>query len=424
MFSPFERKLAWRYLWPTSQGGTRERFVPIIGALAFLGIMLGVATLIIVMSVMNGFRAELISKIVGFNGEIGVYGFGKPLVGYESMQEKMEKIPGIRAVNPMIDGQAMLIKGKMAAGVLVRGVNRKDLEKRPLIADHMVEGALDDYNEKDSILIGKSLAKRWNLEKGEVLRLVAPEMNVTAFGSIPRYKDFKIAGIFESGNNQYDVGVVFIPMDSARTFFKVSSENGEATPITGLEVFLEKGTNIDSLVPALINATDAKARLMDWRQTNQAFFEAVVIERNVMFIILTLIIVIAAFNIISSMIILVKDKTKDIGILRTMGATQGAILRIFFLTGASIGVFGTLVGFCLGMLFCMNIEHIRKLMETLTGTHLFNPEIYFLSKLPAIVEPGEVIATVMVALSITFIFTIIPAWKAARLNPIEALRHE
>lgn len=424
MFSPFERKLAWRYLWPTSQSGKRERFVPLIGGLAFLGIMLGVATLIIVMSVMNGFRAELIGKIVGFNGELGVYGFGRPLVEYKPAQEKIEKIPGVRAVNPMIDGQAMLLKGKLATGVLVRGVDKADLQNRPLIADHMVAGGLNLYDEKDSILLGKTLARRWGLEVGDVVRLVAPELNTTAFGALPRYKDFKIAGVFESGNNQYDMGVVFIPLASARIFFKVTAEEEGTEPITGLEVFLNKGADLDKIIPQVINATDAKMRLLDWRQTNQAFFEAVVIERNVMFIILTLIIIIAAFNIISSMVILVKDKTKDVGILRTMGATQGAILRIFFLTGSSIGVLGTAAGFVIGLLFCLNIESIRKLMESLTGSHLFNPEIYFLSKLPAIVQPEEVIVTVCVALFITFIFTLIPAWKAARLDPIEALRYE
>jgi lipoprotein-releasing system permease protein len=429
MFAQLERRLAWRYLgFSRRKGEKREGFITMIGGLAFLGIMLGVATLIIVMSVMNGFRAELIEKILGFNGDVGVYAFSGPLKNAGAIQEKIAKIPGVKSVSPLVEGQAMVMKGKAATGVIVHGSHHQDLQNRPILANGIESGAIEALAEKDTIMIGKAMARKLNLEIGETLRLIAPEMNATAFGSIPRYKDFKIVAVFQSGNHQYDAGIVFIPLETARGFFRLAPKTENETqggePISSLEVFLEKHQDIDKLTHALIDAVDGQARLMDWRQTNKAFFQAVMTERNVMFVILTLIIIIAAFNIISSMVILVKDKTRDIGILRTIGATQTMILKIFFITGSSIGVGGTIFGIFLGLLFCVNIEHIRRFLESLTGTSLFSPEIYYLSKLPVLIEPKEVITTAITALTITFIFTLIPAWRAARLNPVEALRHE
>ena len=425
IFSAFERKLAWRYLRLSRKGEKRESFITVIGSLAFLGIMMGVATLIIVMSVMNGFRSELIGKILGFNGDIAVYSFSGPLLDYESLAERLSRIPGVKHVNPVIEGQAMAVNGKQATGVLVRGAQTQDLIERPLIANNIHAGSLADLTGKDTILIGQALSRKLGVEVTDTLRLLAPEMNVTAFGSVPRYKDYRVVGIYASGNHQYDAGVVFLSLDAAQAFYRMpSSLEGTPGAISNLEIFLSHRQDLDHLIPELIKVSDGNVRFVDWRQTNKSFFEAVVTERNVMFIILTLIILIAAFNIISSMIILVKDKTKDIGILRTMGATRSSILRIFFLTGSSIGFLGTCFGVLLGLLFCLNIEHIRHFMESLTGTHLFNPEVYFLSKLPAIVETSEVLVTVITALSITFIFTLIPAWRAARLDPVEALRYE
>ncbi|MBS0185919.1 MAG: lipoprotein-releasing ABC transporter permease subunit [Proteobacteria bacterium] len=426
IFSTFERKLASRYLSLSRKGQKRETFITVIGSLAFLGIMLGVATLIIVMSVMNGFRSELIGKILGFNGDIGIYAFSGPLVNSKSLEDQLMKIKGIAHVNPVIEGQAMVVKEKAATGVLVRGINAQDLMVRPLIADNMRSGDLQSLKGKDTILIGSALSRKMGVDEGDILRLMAPEVNVTAFGSVPRYKDYRIIGVFESGNNMYDAGVVFISLEAAQTFYRYPQnvEKNSPAAVSNLEVFLKNREDLDTILPNLIAATNGSVRIVDWRHSNKPFFEAIMTERNVMFIILTLIILIAAFNIISSMIILVKDKTKDIGILRTMGATRASILKIFFLTGASIGFFGTCAGVFLGLIFCFNIEHIRHFMESLTGQHLFNAEIYFLSKLPAIVQVDEVLVTVLTSLSITFIFTIIPAWRAARLDPVEALRYE
>ena len=426
IFSAFERKLAGRYLSLSRKGQKRETFITVIGSLAFLGIMLGVATLIIVMSVMNGFRSELIGKILGFNGDVGVYAFSGPLVDYRGLEEQLSQIKGIEHVNPVIEGQAMAVKEKAATGVLVRGIHARDLMVRPLIAENIRSGNLENLKDKDTILIGYALSRKMGLDVDDTLRLMAPEMNVTAFGSVPRYKDYRVIGVFESGNNMYDAGVVFLPLEAAQAFYRYPQniEDGGVGAVSNLEIFLKNRDDLDALLPHLIDATGGNFRIVDWRQSNKPFFEAIMTERNVMFIILTLIILIAAFIFISSMIILVKDKTKDIGILRTMGATRGSILRIFFLTGSSIGFFGTCAGVFLGLIFCLNIEHIRHLMESLTGRHLFNAEIYFLSKLPAIVQPGEVLVTVATSLSITFIFTLIPAWRAARLDPVEALRYE
>lgn len=425
MFSVFERKLAGRYLSLSRKGEKRETFITVIGSLAFVGIMLGVATLIIVMSVMNGFRSELIGKILGFNGDVGVYAISGNLTDYKPLEDRLKHVNGVIHVNPVIEGQAMAVYGKAGTGVLVRGIQAHDLMERPLISENIHSGNIQDLKGKDNILIGQALSRKMNLDVGDRMRLMAPEMNTTAFGSVPRYKDYKIIGIYESGNNTYDVGVVFLSLEAAQAFYRYpEAENNLPAAVSHLEVFLKNREDLDKITPSLIQATEGNVRFVDWRQTNKPFFEAVMTERNVMFIILTLIILIAAFNIISSMIILVKDKTKDIGILRTMGASRRSILKIFFLTGASIGFFGTCAGVVLGLLFCLNIEHIRHFMESLTGQHLFNAEIYFLSKLPAIVEWEEVFVTVVTALSITFIFTLVPAWRAARLDPVEALRYE
>lgn len=426
IFSSFERQVAWRYLWPQKKVQKREGFITLIGALAFLGIMLGVATLIIVMSVMNGFRTELIDKIIGFNGDISVQALSGPLYDYEKIAQEIKKEPYVATVVPLIEGQSMAVIGKTATGLLVRGISSEDLVRHRLVSQNIVRGSLENFSHKDALVIGVTLARSLNLHIGQTVRLLTPEMNSTAFGSVPRYKDFKVAAVYESGNSQYDKGVVFIPLKTAQVFYRLEDdpEAGVPSGVSGLEVFLTSPLFLDKVKENIEELTKGERRVLDWRQSNRAFFEAVMTERNVMFLILTLIIIIAAFNIISSMVILVKDKTREIGILRTMGATQGAILRVFFLTGATLGVTGTCGGVIIGLLFCWNIEHIRHGLEALSGTSLFSPEIYFLSKLPAIVETGEVFITVATALCITFIFTLIPAWRAAHLNPIQALRNE
>lgn len=413
IFSKFERMLAWRYLRP--KGG--EGFVSIIALFSFLGILLGVATLIIVMSVMNGFRAELFDNILKFNGHLHVSSLRPGGLNLEALKADIKNDPNVLHINTILEGQAMVsFSGTQAKGLMVRGISQHDLQQQDLIASNLHSGTLKNLEKSDTIIIGEALALYGNIHVGDTLKLIAPSVNMTAFGSVPRFKDFRVGGIFSSGNYNYDANYVFIPFETAeKIFVKAKPE---------LEIFLNSPHNVDPLLDQIVQLTQWKASIKDWRQSNRAFFDAVMVERNVMFIILTLIVVIAAFNIISGLIMLVKDKTKAIAILRTMGATRGSIMRIFLLTGASIGFTGTFAGLLLGLAFCHNIELIRQSIQTLTGTKLFQGEIYFLSKIPAIVETNEVITIVLVSLSLTLFATLYPSRKAAKLDPVEALRYE
>jgi len=415
VFSPFERLFAWRYL----RARRQEGFISVIALFSFLGIALGVAALIIVMSVMNGFRQELTSQILGINGHIAVFGAAGPMDDYEVLRQKIEKLPGITQVAPVIENQAMAIAHSQAMGVQVNGMFRDDLENRKNVSEKIVYGGLKYYTSPSSILIGARLAEKMMLSIGDKITLIAPEGTQTAFGTVPRTKTFTVAGIFEVGMYQYDSGFVFVPIETAQKFFQM----GEG--VSGLEIFTndpdQKEHFKDEIRPLI---ADHQARLFDWQEANSKFFTAVQVERNVMFIILTLIILVASFNVISSLIMLVKDKGRDIAILRTMGASRGMIMRIFFLTGSTLGVVGAALGATLGLLFCWNIEGIRRAIESLSGTDLFNSEIYFLSKLPAKVDTTEVTLVISIALGLTFLASLYPSWRASKLDPVEALRYE
>ncbi|HLZ65175.1 MAG TPA: lipoprotein-releasing ABC transporter permease subunit [Aliidongia sp.] len=413
IFGTFERMIAFRYL----RARRQEGFISVIAGFSLLGIALGVATLIIVMSVMNGFREEFLSKILGENGHLSVYGAAGSLGNYDVLTSQVAKVPGVVAVHPLVQGQVLVSSSGHAVGALVRGEKVEDIRKQPLLAEHIEAGSLDALDE-DSIMIGDGLARSMAVRLGDSLSLLSPDGNPTAFGTTPRVKTYKIAAIFDVGESRYDSSVVMMPLASAQLFFKVP---GAATQ---LEVFVDDPDNIAPITRQIRQVGGPTTRILDWTQENSAFFNAIQTERNVMFLILTLIIVVAAFNIISSMIMLVKDKAHDIAILRTMGATQGMILRIFFLAGASVGVMGTIFGFALGLAFAKNIEAIRQFLQRFTGTDLFNSEIYFLSTLPAKVEPGEVALVVGMAFALSFLATIYPSWRAARLDPVEALRYE
>ena len=413
IFGTFERMIAFRYL----RARRQEGFISVIAGFSLLGIALGVATLIIVMSVMNGFREEFLGKILGVNGHLNVYGASGSLGNFDVLTGKIALVPGVVAVHPLVEGQVLVSSSGHAIGALVRGEKIADLKSQPLIASHIVAGSLDALDD-ESIMIGDALARSMAVRLGDSLSLLSPDGNPTAFGTTPRVKTYKIAAIFNVGEYHYDSSFVFMPLASAQLFFKVPNA------ATSLEVFVKDPDNIGPISQQVRQATGPTAHVLDWTQSQSAYFNAIQTERNVMFLILTLIIVVAAFNIISSMIMLVKDKTKDIAILRTMGATQGMILRIFFLAGASVGVVGTILGFGLGLAFAENIETIRQLLQRLTGTDLFSSEIYFLSQLPAKVEPAEVITVVGMAFVLSFLATIYPSWRAARLDPVEALRYE
>jgi lipoprotein-releasing system permease protein len=413
MFGPFERMVAFRYL----RARRQEGFISVIAIFSLLGIALGVATLIIVMSVMNGFRAELLGRILGLNGHLGVYGTQGPLPDYDRLAGEVGKIPNVTRVVPLVEGQVMATNEGRSSGALVRGLKLDDL-KHGEIGSHMRQGSLDELGQ-DDVVVGTRMAQKLGLRVGEDVTLISPQGNPTPFGTVPRIKAYRVAGTFELGMYEYDSSYVFMPLAEAQAFFKVP---GNA--VTSLEVFTPDPDNVSRIRGELASVVGDRGRTFDWQQANSGFFNAVQVERNVMFLILTLIIVVAAFNIISSMIMLVKDKGRDIAILRTMGATRGMVLRIFMLAGASVGVVGTLAGFLLGLGFSANIEKIRQVLQFLTGTELFDPTIYFLSQLPAKVDPGEVTLVVGMGLALSFLATIYPSWRAARLDPVEALRYE
>ncbi|WP_032112162.1 lipoprotein-releasing ABC transporter permease subunit [Candidatus Paracaedibacter symbiosus] len=419
MISKFERFIAHRYLRSSKQEG----FISVIAWFSLIGIALGVATLIIVMSVMNGFREELLGRIIGLNGHMSVMTKGVPFTDYDKIADEVKKIPGITAVYPVIERQAMVLYKNQARGVAVHGIKPDDLKQRKMVADNIREGALTSFGAFDREgektywgAIGRRLADTLALKVGDKLTLVSPEGNASAFGTLPMQKSFYVGAIFEVGLNDYDKGVVFIPLESAQTLFKFPES------ISNLEVFVD---NADAVAARnfSVKATIGDAfHIYDWQNANNSLFNAVQVERNVMFIILTLLVLIAAFNILSSLIMLVKDKTRDIAIMRTMGATQKNITTIFMITGASIGLVGTLVGVVGGLAFALNIERIREFLQKLTGTELFNAEIYFLTQLPSKVDMVEVMVIVVVALLLTFLSTLYPSWRAAKLDPVEALR--
>ncbi len=411
MFSRFERLIAYRYL----RSPRQEGFISVIAGFSFLGIALGVATLIIVMSVMNGFREELLTRIIGMRGHIVVHGIQAPIKDYKPMTDLVRQIPGVEAAYSVVERQAIITFKSQARGVSVHGIDQADLKQRSIIATNIKAGSLEDFKE-DSLLIGSRLAEQMHLCVGDKLIMLTPEGNVTAFGTVPRQKSFIIKGVFEVGMHDYDKNVVFMPLDTSQSLFKLPDQ------ISHIEIFSKHLELASQLTYVVQKTLGNHVQALDWQHGDNQIFHAVQVERNVMFLILTLIILIASFNIVSSLIMLVKDKTKDIAILRTMGAGRYSMMRIFFLTGATIGVVGTLSGVALGLCFSLNIESIRQFLQGLTGTELFSEEIYFLSQLPAKVDWSEVVTVIVMALFLAFLATLYPAWRAAKLDPVEALR--
>lgn len=413
-FAAFEWMIAWRYL----RARRRETFISIIAGFSFLGIMLGVAALITVMAVMNGFRTELIGKILGFNGHMLVQATASQFTDYREVADRLAKVPGVKLAMPFIEGQALSSGPAGALGTLVRGVERKDVDKIRLIANGIKQGSLDEFEAGKGVLIGTRLAQNLGIGLGDNITIVTPRGNVTPLGVTPRVKSYPVVALYSVGMTQYDSSFVFMPFEEAQGYFNLE---GRASAV---DIFVDDADAVGPMHRPIEAAAQRSAYVTDWRQRDVSFFSALEIERNVMFMIVGLVVLVASLNIVAGLTMLVKDKARDVAILRTMGATRGSIMRVFFITGAAIGVVGTIAGFLLGFFLCLHIEEVRQAISWIIGTELYPPDVYFLAKMKADMQTGETLSVVALALFLSFVATIFPAWKAAKLDPVEALRYE
>jgi lipoprotein-releasing system permease protein len=426
-FAGFEWMLAGRYL----RARRKEGFISVISLFSVLGILLGVATLIVVMAVLNGFRQELLSKVLGFSGHVSIYANDlSPMTGYKDIQQRLEAIPGVTQVIGLVEGQAMAASMKSATGTLVRGISEGDIKKLSslhndsLRTSFAVTGIPDEtpgftgFDQSGGVVIGERMAWRHQLGMGSTLTIISPNGPDTIMGSTPRFREYPVVGIFKVGMSDYDENVIYMPLPEAQDYFL--ADGG----VTQIDVLVEEPDKVDDLVTAFQEAAGPDMQVQTWKQRNLSFFSALDVERNVMFLVLTMIVLVAALNIISGLIMLVKDKSRDIAILRTMGATRGAVQRVFMLTGAAIGVAGTIGGLLFGLIICLNAERIRQLIQWISGSDPFNAELYFLSQLPVRMDSLQTGWVVLMALTLSFLATLYPSWRAAKLDPVEALRYE
>ncbi|MDQ0393234.1 lipoprotein-releasing ABC transporter permease subunit [Labrys monachus] len=411
-FASFEWLVAMRYLLPRRKGG----FSSLIAIISFLSFVIGVWALIVVMSVMNGFRVELQSKILGFNGHIIVTPSETPLSDFDAVAKRISGVEGVKLAIPFVEGQVLVSSPFSASGVLVRGMRLEDLQKLPGLAKNIKDGTLDGFDQGQGVVVGTRLATSLGLQIGDKITMISPKGDQTAFGTTPRIKAYPIAATFEVGLSDIDSSFVIMPLQEAQAYFSRDND------VTGIEVYLDDPDSVDTARQAIQKAAGRPVAMVDWRQRNASFFTALQVERNVMFMILLLLIVMAALGVVSSMAMLVQSKQTDIAIMRTMGATRGAMMRVFLITGMSIGIIGTVDGLIIGLVFCRYIENIQEFISWALNTQLFSSEIYFLSRLPAKVDPTEVTVVIVTTLALCFLATLYPAWRAARLDPVEALR--
>ena len=426
-FAAYEWMLSGRYL----RARRKEGFISVIAGFSFLGIMLGVATLIIVMSVMNGFRAQLLDKILGLNGHVIVHKLSGPFTDYKSVADLVTKLDRVEQAIPLVEGQAMISTPARSVAALVRGISENDAKNLKALKEDaraiasgaqnkkIIQGTLDGFDSNTpAVAIGSRMSKTLNTYVGDYITLVSPRGASTPFGTAPRIKRYQITAIFEIGMSEYDSSIVFMPLLEAQKFFN------RRKSVDAIEIVIDNADEVGEVIPAMMKTLGQTHSFSDWRDRNKGFFTALEVERSMMFIILSLIVLVAALNIISGLIMLVKDKSRDIAVLRTMGATRASIMRIFFVTGASIGVVGTLAGFALGVLFVSNIEVIRQFVGWMIGVDMFSSELYYLTEMPAKMDWREVMQVVLMALILSMLATIYPAWRAAKMDPVEALRYE
>jgi len=413
-FSAFEWMVAFRYLRARRAHGS----VSVIAGFSFAGIVLGVMALIVVMSVMNGFHHDLMEKMIGLNGHVFLQGVDKPLTDYEAVTDRVGKVPGVALALPLVEGQAFATSPFNSGPALVRGIREADLKRLPGIEGHVTQGTLDGFDSGQGVAIGARLAEHLSLRVGDKITLIAPRGAQTPFGVTPRVKSYQVAAIFQIGMATFDNTFVFMPLVEAQAYFNL---DGQANVI---EVYVDDPDRMDAMRDRITAAEQRPMIDTDWRQLNKSFFDVLQVEANVMFAILTLIVLVAALNIISGLIMLVQDKARAIAVLRTMGATRSAIMRIFLIVGATIGFVGTACGLVLGLIVAENVEPIRKGLSWLTGRNLFPAEFYYLSQLPSRVDARDVIVVAALAFILSLLATIYPSWRAARLDPVEALRYE
>lgn len=441
-FARFEWMIAGRYL----RARRKEAFISVIAALTMVGVAIGVATLIVVMSVMNGFRGELLDKMLGLNGHFTAYPIESQFTDYKEAVAALEQVEGVTFAVSFVEGQVLATGRGNSTGVSVRGMTEDDLKKLTLLYNGVEQGGFDQWDSSKGVAIGYRLAQTLGVGLGDQIEIINPDGAMTPFGSTPQIRSFPVNAIYNLGMVEFDSFFMYMPMETAQNYFRMVDEvlkpgveqldplasdaeidaAYERVPrASAIEIFIEDPDMVDVMRERMQAMPNVRPLVLtDWRQRNETFFSALQVERVVMFTILSMIILVAAFNIISSLIMLVKDKGADIAVLRTMGATRGAIMRIFSITGTAIGFIGTAVGLVLGLVVAANAETLRASISNLLGVTLFPPEVFFLSSLPSRTDPVEVTVVVCMALGLSFLATLYPAWRAAQYDPVEALRYE